>query len=448
MAYEMLDLRTREEDLKNRVADILAEARRAGASAAEVSVSEDVGLGVSVRMGELENIEFNHDRGFGITLYMGRRKGAASTSDSSPAAIRETVAAAAKIARYTQEDPCAGLADAELMPQTLPELDLYHPWDLEPAAAETLARTCEAAGLAHDARIGNSDGAEVSSQRLCRVYGNSHGFIGSYLATRHSMSCVLIARDDKGMQRDYWYTMARNASGMETAGEVGLHAARRTVARLSPRKVPTGSFPVLFNPQMAGGLVGHLLGAISGGALYRHASFLPDSLGTLVAADHLTLAEEPHLQGQIGSAGFDGDGVATRAKNFIENGVVANYVLSAYSGRKLGMPTTGNAGGVFNLTLKGRTVAEADLLRELGTGLLVTDLMGQGVNPVTGDYSRGAAGFWVEGGQIAFPVDEITIAANLKSMLKDIVCVGDDLDVRGNIRTPSVLVRRMTIAGN
>ena len=296
------------------MADILAEARRQGASAAEVSVSEDVGLGVKVRMGELETIEFNHDRGFGITLYYGHRKGAASTSDSSPTAVRETVAAAANIARYTQEDPCSGLADADLMPTVLPELDLYHPWEVDPGSAEELARDCESVGLEFDERIGNSDGAEVSSQRVCRVYGNSHGFIGSFLATRHSMSCVLIARDSKGMQRDYWYTMARNPAALEDAASVGLEAARRTVARLSPRKVPTGSFPVLFNPQMAGSLAGHLLGAISGGALYRHASFLPDSLGQTVAATHLSLIEQPHLRGQIGSAGFDGDGVATTDK--------------------------------------------------------------------------------------------------------------------------------------
>lgn len=448
MSYEMLDLTTREAELKNRVAEILAEARRQGASAAEVSVSEDVGLGVKVRMGELETIEFNHDRGFGITLYYGHRKGAASTSDSSPTAVRETVAAAANIARYTQEDPCSGLADADLMPTALPDLDLYHPWEVDPGSAEELARSCEAVGLEFDERIGNSDGAEVSSQRVCRVYGNSHGFIGSFLATRHSMSCVLIARDSKGMQRDYWYTMARNPKGLEDAASVGLEAARRTVARLSPRKVPTGSFPVLFNPQMAGSLAGHLLGAISGGALYRHASFLPDSLGQTVAATHLSLIEQPHLQGQIGSAGFDGDGVATRTKPFIEKGMVANYVLSTYSGRKLGMPTTGNAGGVFNLTVTGSMVPAEGLLKELGTGLLVTDLMGQGVNGVTGDYSKGAAGFWVENGEIAFPVDEITIAGNLKDMLRDIVCVGDDVDVRGNIRSPSVLVAKMTIAGS
>jgi len=448
MTNQLPDLRGGEDRLKGLVGDILSEAKKQGADAAEVSVSEDVGLGVTVRMRELESVEFNHDRGFGITVYFGQRKGSASTSDSSAEAIRETVRAAANIARHTQEDPAAGLADADRMATDLDDLDLYHPWAVDADAARELALTCEAAGLDHDARIRNSDGASVSTQRSCRVYGNSHGFVGSYLGSRHSLSCVLIAKDDSGMQRDYWYTTSRLPDQLEAATEVGLEAARRTVARLSPRKVHTGTFPVLFSAQMAGGLAGHLLGAISGGALYRRASFLLDSLGTSVAADHLTLAEEPHLPQALGSAGFDGEGVATTAKAFIDRGVVSNYLLSSYSGRKLGMQTTGNAGGVFNLTVSGRTVPADGLLRELGTGLLVTDLMGQGVNAVTGDYSRGAAGFWVENGEIAYPVDEITIASNLKDMFQRVVCVGDDLDTRGNIRAPSILIEQMTVAGD
>lgn len=447
MTNHLPDLAGSEDRLKSRVEDILKEARRQGASAAEVSVSEDVGLGVTVRMRELESVEFNHDRGFGITVYFGQRKGSASTSDSSVEAIRETVAAAANIARHTQEDACAGLADPDMMATSVPELDIYHPWSLDAAGAEALALECEAAGLDHDGRIQNSDGASVSTQQSCRVYGNSHGFIGSYLGSRHSVSCVLIAADDAGMQRDYWYTSARSADGLEPAQAVGREAGRRTVARLSPRRVQTGAFPVMFAPQAAGGLAGHLLSAISGGALYRQASFLLDSLGDEVAAEHLTLAEEPHLPGALGSAGFDGEGVATSAKAFIDKGVVANYVLSSYSGRKLSLPSTGNAGGVFNLTVSGRTLPVQELLGELDTGLLVTDLMGQGVNSVTGDYSRGASGFWVEGGEVCYPVDEITIASNLKEMYKGIVGLGDDLDTRGNIRSPSILIERMTLAG-
>ncbi len=447
MTQPTLELRDSEDRLKNLVDDILSEARRQGADAAEVSVSEDVGLAVTVRMGELETVEFNHDRGFGITLYYGKRKGTASTSDSSAQAIQDTVSAAANIAKHTQEDPCNGLADVNRMPEVLPSLDLYHPWSLDPAAAEALARECEAAGLEEDLRITSSEGAQVTSQQSCRVYGNSLGFIGSYVGTRHGMSCVLIARDDSGMQRDYWYTVARDPAAMEAAAAVGAEAGRRTVARLTPRRVATGRFPVLFSPQAAGGLVSHLLGAISGGSLYRKASFLLDSLGTAVASEHIGLAEEPHLPQQLGSAGFDGDGVATQAKAFVSNGVVENYVLSTYSGRKLGMESTGNAGGVFNLSLTGKTQPVAQLPGEMGQGLMVTDLMGQGVNSVTGDYSRGASGFWVENGEVVYPVDEITIAGNLKDMFKDVVCIGDDVDRRGNIRTPSVLIGNMTLAG-
>jgi PmbA protein len=443
----MVELTDSEDRLKTLVEDILAEAKRQGASGAEVSASEDVGLAVTVRKSELETVEFNHDRGFGITVYFGQRKGSASTSDSSSGAIAETVAAATNIARYTQEDPCAGLPDPDRLAREFPPLDLCYTWDIDPAAAEVQARECEQAGLSFDQRISNSDGAEVSTQQSCRVFGNSLGFIGSYRGSRHAMSCVLIAEDGNGMQRDYWYTVNRNPKLLESAQSVGLQAAQRTVARLSPRSVATGAFPVLFSPQVASGLAGHLLSAISGGALYRKASFLLDSLGQQVAADHLQLREYPLLPGGLGSAVFDNEGVATSEKSFIASGVVENYILSSYAGRKLGMPTTGNAGGVFNATLSGKTEPAAQLLRLLGTGLLVTDLMGQGINAVTGDYSRGAAGFWVENGEIIHPVDEVTIAANLKDMYRNVVCVGDDLDTRGNIRAPSVLIESMTIAG-
>ena len=446
MSREAIDVRDSEDDLKALVEDILAEAARQGASAAEVSVNEDVGLGVTVRKGELETVEFNQDRGFGITVYYGLRKGSASTSDSSANAIAETVAAARNIAKFTEEDPCSGLADADLMPSQLPDLALYHPWQLGPEAAEALALECEAAGLGHDGRITNSDGAQVSTQQSCRVYGNSHGFVGSFVSTRHSISCVLIGEDANGMQRDYWYTLARDPSGLQSPGEVGLEAGRRTVARLSPRKTATGRFPVLFAPQMASGLIGHLIGAISGGALYRKSSFLLDSLGERVMSEHLSLRENPHVPGWIGSAAFDGEGVATRAKDFVRNGVVENYVLGSYSARKLEMQTTGNAGGVFNLEVEGVTRPPAAMLADMGQGLLVTDLMGQGVNAVTGDYSRGAAGFWVDGGEVAYPVDEVTIASNLRDVFCDVQAIGDDVDERGNIRAPSILVGSMTVA--
>ncbi len=442
-----IDIREREGELRALVADILAEAGQQGASAAEVSASQDAGLSVTVRKGDLETVEFSQDRGFGITVYTGRSKGSASTSDSRPAAIRETVARAMDIARHTQDDPCNGLADVALMPSAVPDLDLFHPAPLDTRAAEEVARACEAEGLRHDGRIVNSEGADVQVHQACQVYGNSHGFIGGHAATRYGTSCVLIAEDANGMQRDYWYTMGRDPVALESPEDVGRRAAQRTVARLSPGKVATGAYPVLFSAQMAASLVGHLIGAISGGALYRKASFLLDSLGTEVASGHLSVVEQPLLPKAIGSAGFDGDGVATRNKAFVEDGIVQSYALSTYSARKLGMTTTGNAGGAHNLTLSGRTLPFDDLVREMGRGLYVTELMGQGVNAVSGDYSRGAAGFWVENGEIGSPVHELTIAANLKDLYRNIIAVGDDLDERGNVRAPSVLVAGMTVAG-
>jgi PmbA protein len=447
MANDILDVRSDRARLEELVGEILAEARRQGADGAEVSASAESGLSVNVRMGSLETLEFNQDRGFGITVFLGARKGSASTSDSSRAAIAETVRAAVNIARYTQDDPYNGLADADQMARELPELDLFHPWDLDPARAEALALACETAGRDFDGRIVNSEGGNVSSHQACRVYGNSQGFIGTHVATRHGISCALIAEDASGMQRDYWYTQARDPRRLEAPDAIGAEAARRTVARLSPRKVSTGRFPVLFAPTVSGGLVGALLGALYGGAQFRKATFLLDSLGQTVASTHLSLLERPHLKNRIGSAAFDGDGVATREKAFIQAGVVQSYVLSAYSARRLGLVTTGNAGGVHNLLVEGDVRPQPELMRIMDRGLLVTELMGQGVNAVTGDYSRGAAGFWIEDGAIAFPVDEVTIAGNLKDMMKDIVHVGDDPDLRGNICAPSILIGSMTVAG-
>jgi PmbA protein len=441
-----VDIRDQQTKLNALVENILDEAKRQGADQAEVSASVEAGLSVSVRKGQLENLEFNQDRGFGITLYVGARKGSASTTDSSAGAIKDTVAAAKQIATHTEDDPCNGLADSALMPTKLEDLDLFHNWDIEPDDAAELAIACETAGLETDERLTNSDGAQVNTQQSLRVYGNSHGFIGGYTGTRHGISCMLIAEDREGMQRDYWYTVARDADGLETPESVGLQAAQRTIARLSPRHAPTGSYPVLFAPTMASGLVGHLIGAISGGSLYRRASFMLDSLGSTVLPEWISLAERPHLHNSLGSANFDGDGVATRDKSFVDQGVVANYVLSCYSARKLEMETTGNAGGVFNLDVDGKQTPVNDLMQQMRTGLLVTELMGQGINTVTGDYSRGAAGFWVENGEIAYPVAEVTIAGNLKDIYARIVGLGDDVDYRGNVRAPSILVDAMTVA--
>ncbi len=442
-----MDLREQESSLKELTADILAEAKRQGADQAEVSVSVDAGLSVQVRKGELEQVEFNQDRGFGITVYFGKRKGSASTTDSSARAIEDTVAAAKNIASHTEEDPCNGLADADLMPADLEDLDLFHPWDIEPQAAADIARACEAEGLSADERLTNSDGAQVNTQQALRLYGNSHGFIGAYSGTRHGLSCVLIGEDDAGMQRDFWYEVNRDAQTLPSPESVGQRAAERTVARLSPRSAPTGTYPVLFEPPMAGGLISHLLNAISGGSLYRKASFLLDSMGKQVLPEWLSLTERPQLKKSLGSANFDGDGVATREKSFVNAGVVENYILSAYSARKLDMTTTGNAGGVHNLDLDGPQMPRADMLKQIDRGLLVSELMGQGVNGVTGDYSRGAAGYWIENGEIVYPVAEVTVAGNLKDIYQRIVAIGDDVDLRGNVRAPSLLIEAMTVAG-
>ena len=432
--------------LNGLVEQILDEAKRLGASAAEVSVGNNTGLAVGVRKGELETVEFNNDRAFGITVYDGERRGNASTSDASAAAIRNTVEAALNIAKHTEADPCNGLADPELMAQTLPDLDIDHPWDVDVEAATALALEAEAAALAVDKRIVNTEGAQVATQRGCHVYGNSHGFVAATWGTRHSGSCSVIAADGDGMQRDYAFTVGRSPDDLDDPVRVGREAGRRTVARLGRRPVRTGTYPVLFDAPSASGLFGHLLSAISGGALYRKESYLLDSLGRQAAAAGITLAEDPHRRGGLGSAAHDGDGVATRAKAFVEDGTVASYVLGTYSARRLGMATTGNAGGVFNLDVVTQTEPVADLMRRMGTGLFVTSLMGQGVNLVTGDYSRAAAGVWIENGEPCHPVDQITIASNLDAMLKGIVGCGDDVDARYNIRTGSVLVEGMTVA--
>jgi PmbA protein len=426
----------------------LALARAGGATAAEAGVGVSTGLSVTVRLGEVETLEYQRDRSLGVTVYAGQRKGSASTANLSPDAVGETVAKALSIASFTTDDEFAGLPDAERMAGELPDLDLSHPWEIDAPAAIELARRCEAAGLAHDARIRNSEGASLATHRKLRVFGNSHGFVGGYPSTSHSLSCVVVGQDNGDMQRDYWYTAARDWRTLENVEEVGRKAADKAVRRLGADKPPTRKAPVLFTPELARGLIGHFAGAISGGAQYRRSSFLLDASGQQIFPRWVSLAERPHLKGALGSAPFDAEGVATRDRELVVDGVLNGYLLDAYSARKLGLVTTGNAGGVHNLVVQGRMLDPASLLRALGTGLLVTEMMGQGVNPVTGDYSRGAAGFWVDGGEIARPVHEITVAGNLRDMFRRIVALGDDVDRRGAIHSGSLLIEEMTIAGN
>lgn len=435
-------------ELREQVERIIAEATRQGASACEVAVSVEQGLSTSVRQGEVETVEFNRDQGFGITLYVGQRKGSASTSATGADAIRETVAAALAIARHASEDDCAGLADSALMARDLPDLDLYHGWSITPDQAIERALACEAAAFATDKRVTKADGTTLNTHQGCRVYGNSHGFVGGYASTRHSLSCVMIAELEGQMQRDYWYDVNRRGELLATPESIGRRAAERAASRLGARPVPTAEVPVLFAPEVAVGLFGHFLGAISGGSLYRKSSFLEGALGQRLFPQWLTLDERPLLRGALGSASFDNDGLATYAKPFVEGGELVSYVLGTYSGRKLGMPSTANSGGVHNLFVSHGDEDQAALIRRMGRGLLVTELMGQGVNLVTGDYSRGAGGYWVENGEIQFPVQEVTIAANLRDLFRNIVAIGNDVEYRGNLHTGSVLIEKMMVAGN
>lgn len=436
-----------QQDLRQVSEDVLRQAKKVGASAAEAEVSLGMGQNVSVRLGAVETIEYNCDRGLSVTVYFGQRRGHASTSDLAPQALRDTVAAACSIARHTAPDECCGLADPALLAREVADLDLYHPWNLSVEQAIDLAQTCEAAAMDVDTRIGNSEGASVSAYQGRFAYANSHGFSGGYPTSRHSISCSVIAGNGDDMQRDYWYDTARDAADLALPQAVGRKAGLRTVSRLGARRLKTMQRPVLFDASVASGLLSHFVAAISGGSLYRKSSFLLDSLGQKVFAPHIHIAERPHLLKGLASAPFDNDGVVTRERELVSAGVLQGYMLSSYSARKLGMVTTGNAGGNHNLILQSGALDFDGLLRTMECGLLVTELLGHGINPVTGDYSRGAAGYWVEGGRIQYPVEEITIAGNLRDMFCQIVAVGNDVLVQGSKQTGSILVERMTVAG-
>jgi PmbA protein len=442
-------LQTQEEisRLKTIVQSILDEAKNQGASAAEAGLSQESGLSVTARLGDVETIEHHRDQGLGVTVYFGQRKGSASSSDLSPVSIRETVSAACSIARYTSEDEYAGLPEKDQLATEFLDLDLNHPWNLRADEAIALAIECENAARGYHAEISNSEGASVNTHQGIRVMGNTLGFLQGYASTRHSLSCSVLAQRGDSMQRDYWYTIARDAHNLEPAVDVGRKSAERALRRLQSRSLSTRQCPVMYAAEVASGLLGSFIGAISGGSLYRKSSFLLDALDTQVLPEFVRIHEQPHLKGALGSANYDGEGVATQTRDIVSGGILRGYVLSTYSARKLGMRSTGNAGGVHNLTIDPGELDYQGMLKQLHTGLLVTELMGQGVNMVTGDYSRGAAGFWVENGEIQYPVEEITIAGNLKDMFKNIVAIGNDVDYRGNIRTGSILVERLSIAG-
>lgn len=431
--------------LTARVEDAIAQAKQHGATACEVAASASQDMEVSVRKGDVDTLSQSRDQYIGVTVYRGQRKGSASTSDVRPEAIRATVEKACDIARFTEEDSAAGLGDASLMARELPDMDQFHPWNITPEQAIAYAQTCEAAGLAVTG-IRNSEGASCSTSSSAAVYGNSHGFIGSQQRTSHGLSCVLIAGEGDGMQRDYEYTTARDPQQLVDARLIGQQAADKTLARLGGQRPNTGRYPVVMAPAMARTLAGHFMSAIAGGALFREASFLHGALGEQLFPEWFSLLERPQLRGALGSSSFDSDGVYTRDNRFIEQGTLASYLLSSYSARRLGMTTTGNAGGARNLRIDAPLTAFDDLLKQIGNGVLVTELMGQGVNTVTGDYSRGAAGFWIENGKIAYPVENFTLAGNLRDMFRSVQAVGNDIDTRSNLHTGSWLLESMTLA--
>jgi PmbA protein len=434
--------------LRSSVTAALEKAAALGASQAEADASYGEGLSVTVRQQDVETLEYHRDQGLEVTVYFGQRKGSASTTDMRAESIDQTVAKACSLAGYAAEDAAAGLADADRMATEFPDLDLYHHWELDADQAIVLATECEAAALACDKRITNSEGASLSRHEGCRVYGNSHGFLAGYPDTQHSLSCSVLASNGNEMQRDYEYTVARDPGALVSPVTIGQQAARGAVERLGARKLDTRVTPVIYPAKLARGLFGSALSALSGGALYRRASFLLDSLDTEIFAPHITLTESPYLPRAAGSAPFDNEGVATQQREIVSSGVLRGYVLASYYARKLGLESTGNAGGVHNLLVSDTGVSYADLIEQMGTGFIVTEMMGQGVNPVNGDYSRGAAGFWVENGEIAFPVQEVTLGGNLLEMYRGMVAIATDIDRRGSICSGSVLIDRMTLAGS
>ena len=426
---------------------VLNAAKAKGATAAELEIDKGTGLSVEVRMGQVDKLQYHRDQGINLTVYFGHRKGFASTADFSPQALEDTLEAACRIARYTSEDDFNGLAEPEQMASMFPKLDLYHPWELDAPLAIETALQAEAVAREHDKRITNSEGAGVDSYAGLSLYANSHHFMGISHATRHSLSCAVVAQDGDSMQRDYWYSVSRVPGHLESADTVGAEAAQRAARRLHARSLSTREAPVLFVPQLARGLIGNLAGAISGGSQYRKASFLLDSIGQQVFPDFVQLREDPLIPQALASRSYDAEGVATQQRDIVKDGIIQGYFLGSYSARKLGMTSTGNASGTSNLLLADTGVTFIDLLQQMGTGLMVTELIGSGVNGITGDYSRGAVGYWVENGMIVHPVEEVTIAGNLKDMFKGIVAIGDDVDERGSIRTGSILIDKMTIAG-
>ena len=427
---------------------LLDEARKQGATAAEADIGTGTGFSVTVRWGEIEKIEHERDKGLSITVYMGKRKGSASTSDFSDQSLQESIRAACDIARYASEDESAGLVDKEFLAKTVPDLDLHHPWPITPEQAIELAIKCEDIARNYDQRINNSDSAVVSSYSGTHAYGNTNGFAGGWQWSSHTIDCTVIAEQAGSMQRDGWYSKTRDYNDLQTINAIGEEAARRTIQKLGARKLTTRNVPVIFEAPVASGLFSAFITAISGGSLYRRASFLLDKIGKPVFSKHIHIHEQPHLKKALGSAPFDNDGVATQTRDIVKDGILQGYVLSGYSARKLGMQTTGNAGGVHNLIIDSGKETLNDLIKQMDTGLLINDMIGFGVNQVTGDYSRGASGFWIENGEIQFPVEEITVAGNLKDMFQHIIAIGNDIDRRGNILTGSVLIENMIVAGN
>lgn len=436
------------QELEDIVSLVINEAREQGVDQAEVAASHDIGLSATARLGSVESLEYTNDRGIGVTVYKDQKKGSASTSDFSPGALREAVIKACSFAKYTAADKHSGLADKELMATDIPDLDLVHEWDLESSDAIRIAVDCEDAARAFDKRVTNSEGATVTTSSGVRAYGNTHGFLAAYPKSSHSISCVVVGETNGDMERDYWYSATRDAADLESPDEIGRTAARRTVQRLGSRKIKTDRAPVLFAPEVARGFIGHAIGALAGGSQYRRASFLLNAAGERIFSDFVQIKERPHIPKGMASVPFDAEGVVTRDRDLVIDGVVQGYFLGSYSARRLGLETTGNAGGPHNLLVQGDGAEDLEsLIKSMDRGLLVQELIGQGVNGVTGDYSRGAVGYWIEKGQISYPVHEITIAGNLKDLYQRITAIGIDQDLRGGIRCGSLLVESMIIAG-